>query len=59
VAEYQGHGDRLCVLSGPKVAWRSAQQLLEVVVDVQFFENSLEQRARPSDSLRRGDGSAN
>jgi len=59
VTEYQGDGYRLCVLSGPKVAWRSAQQLLEMVVHVQFFEDRLDQRARPSDSLRRGDRSAN
>jgi hypothetical protein len=59
VTEYQGDGDLLSVLTGPKVAWRSSQQLLEVVVHVQFFEDGLDQRACPSDSLRRGDRSAN
>lgn len=59
VAEYQGGGDRLCVLTGPKVARRSPQQLLEMVIHVQLFEDSLHQWACPSDSLRRGDRSAN
>jgi hypothetical protein len=59
VAEYQGDGDRLCVLTAPKVAWRSTQQLLEMVVHIQLFEDSLDQRPRPSDSPRRGDRSAN
>jgi hypothetical protein len=42
MTEYQGDGDRLCVLSGPKVAWRSPQQLLEMVVHVQLFEHGLD-----------------
>jgi hypothetical protein len=59
MSEYQSHGDRLRVLTGPNVARRSPQQFFEVVVDVQLFEDSLDQRACPSDSLRRGDRSAN
>jgi hypothetical protein len=42
VTEYQGDGYRLCVLSGPKVAWRSPQQLLEVVVHIQLFQDGLD-----------------
>ena len=42
MTEYQGDGDRLCVLTGPKVAWRSPQQLLEVIVDVELLEGSLD-----------------
>ena len=34
MTEYQGDGDRLGVLAGPKVAGCSAQQLLEMVVHV-------------------------
>jgi hypothetical protein len=41
VAEYQGDGDRLGVLTGPKVARRSAEQFLEVVVHVQLLEDRL------------------
>ena len=55
VTEYQGDGDRLCVLTGPKVARRSPQQLLEVVVHVQLLEDSLDQRARQRKGLGRGD----
>ena len=58
VAEYQGDGDRLRVLTGPKLAWRSSQQLLEVVVDVQLLQDSLDERVRPSERLRRGDRGA-
>jgi len=54
VAEYQGDGDRLCVLARPKVAWRSAKQLLEVVVHVQLLEDSLDERTRPSERLGPG-----
>ena len=42
VTEYQGDGDRLCVLTGPKVARRSPEQLLEMVVHVQLFEHGLD-----------------
>jgi hypothetical protein len=59
VPEYQRHGDCPGVLIRPKVTRRSAQQLLKVVVDVQLLENSLDQRACPSDSLRGGNRSAN
>ena len=59
VPEYQGDGDRLGVLTGPKVTGRSPEQLLEVVVDVQLFEDCLDQRACPSDSLGGGNRSAN
>jgi hypothetical protein len=59
VSEYQSQSERLGVLTGPKVARRSAQQLLEMVVHVQLFEDGLDQRACPSDSLGRGDRSAN
>lgn len=37
MTEYQGNGDCLCILTGPKVTWRSAEQLLEMVVHVQLF----------------------
>ena len=59
VPEYQGDGDRLCVLTGPKVAWRSPQQFLEMVVHVQLFEDSLDQPPVPSERFRRGDCGAN
>jgi hypothetical protein len=59
VSQYQSDGERLRILTGPKVAWRSPKQLLEVVVDVQLFEDCLDQRACPSDSLRGGNRSAN
>ena len=59
VPEYQGDGDRLCVLTGLEVARRPSKQLLEMVVHVQLFEDGLDQRACPSDFLRRGDRSAN
>ena len=55
VAEYQGDGDRLCVLTGPKVAGRSPQQFLEMVVHVQLLKDSLDERTRPSESLGRRD----
>ena len=49
VPENQGDGDRLCVLTRPKVAWRSPEQLFEVVVYVQLFEDGLDERSRPSE----------
>ena len=42
VTEYQGDGDRLCVLTGPKVARRSPEQLLEMVVHIKLLENCLD-----------------
>ena len=42
VSEYQGNGDCLSVLTGPKVTWRSAEQLLEVVVYVQLLKDGLD-----------------
>jgi hypothetical protein len=42
VTEYQGDGDRLCVVTGPKVARRSPEQLLEMVVHVQLVEHGLD-----------------
>ena len=42
VTDYQGDGDRPCVLTGPKVARRSSQQLLEMLVDVQLLQGSLD-----------------
>ena len=59
VAEYQGNSDRLRVLTGPKVAWRSPQQLLEVVVHIELLKDSLDQWACPSEPLRRINRSAN
>jgi hypothetical protein len=59
VTEYQGDGDRLRVLAGAKVARCRSEQFLKMVVDVQLLEDSPDQRPCPSDSLRRGDRSAN
>jgi hypothetical protein len=59
VTEYQGHGNRLGVLPGSKVAWSSPEQLLEVVVHVQLLEDSLDQRAVPSERPRGRDGRPN
>ena len=42
VAEYQSNGNRLRVLTGPKIAWCSPQQLLEVVVYVQLLKDGLD-----------------
>jgi hypothetical protein len=55
VAEYQGDGERLRVLSRAKVTRRLAEQLLEVIIDVQFVEDGLDQPAVPSQRLRGGD----
>jgi hypothetical protein len=42
MTEYQGDGDRLGVLTRSKVTYRSAEQLLEVVVYVQLLKDALD-----------------
>jgi hypothetical protein len=42
MTEYHGDGDCPGVLIGPKVAWCSPEQLLEVIIDVQLFKDRLD-----------------
>jgi hypothetical protein len=46
VTEDQGDGDRLRAMTGSKVAGRSTQQLLELVVHVQLLEDSFNEPTR-------------
>jgi hypothetical protein len=42
MTENYGDGDCPGVLIGPKVAWCSPEQLLEVIIDVQLFKDRLD-----------------
>jgi hypothetical protein len=42
MTQYHGDGDCSGVLIGPKVAWGSPEQLLEVIIDVQLFKDRLD-----------------
>jgi hypothetical protein len=49
VAQDQSNRDRLRVLARPNVPCGRPKQFLEVVVDVQFLQDCLDQRGRPFD----------